>query len=137
MSINLKERAVLMRFSAGLPGEQRQDQGVTADVKRDKQLGERAGKWEKFLYPPEALMAEVLSRKNPRIYETLTGNIREICRVAPALNMADDPTVAGLVKECEDLARVNPETLRQSQGSRDTARAKAEALVAKLSAYKL
>lgn len=297
MSINLKERAVLMRFSAGLPGEQRQDQGVTADVKRDKQLGERAGKWEKFLYPPEALkaikqkqteardyhnavtlpfdtgigilpaalikeysdrmrdfkgqieclventfladpaqwitwarkehngtfdpanypgcwrdlsgevqfdpdkfraamrlkfyfrteplpvpdaehfcsnvasllgtdleavnlrvrdaaaeaqkelmariltpvkkMAEVLSRKDPRIYETLTGNIRDICRVAPALNMADDPTIASLVKECEDLVRVNPETLRQSQASRDTARARAEALVAKLSSYKL
>lgn len=55
MSNVLSDRAVLMRFSAGLPGEERQDHQVTADVKRDKALGQNAGKWEKRLYPPQAL----------------------------------------------------------------------------------
>lgn len=52
---NLSQTAVLMRISMGLPGQQRQDTETTADVNREKHLGDRAGKWVKELYPPEAL----------------------------------------------------------------------------------
>jgi hypothetical protein len=51
----LAERAVLMRLSIGLPGEARQDPGLTDDVKREHALGSGAGKWIKSLFPPEAL----------------------------------------------------------------------------------
>jgi len=51
----LKENAVLMRLSLGLPGEQRQDRTLTEEVKVSHSLGAKAGRWEKFLYPPEAL----------------------------------------------------------------------------------
>ena len=51
----LAERAVLMRLSIGLPGEARQDSGLTDDVKREHALGSGAGKWIKSLFPPEAL----------------------------------------------------------------------------------
>ncbi len=51
----LSERAVLMRLSISVPGENRQDPGVTAEVKSSKGLGAQAGTWIKKLYPPEAL----------------------------------------------------------------------------------
>lgn len=54
-SYKLGERAVLMRFSAGLPGEQRKDVSLTSTVTSEHQLGAQAGKWLKTLYPPEAL----------------------------------------------------------------------------------
>lgn len=301
-NVSLKERAVLMRFSAGLPGEQRQDTGITEDVKRDKNLGNRSGKWEKFLYPPEALqaikakqnearqyhnavtlpfdtgigilpaalikeygdrmrqfkgevenlvestfladpqkwidwacknhngtfdpsnypgchkgviarvgytgdawivnrdefcaamrpkfyfrseplpvpdadhfcntvasllgtdlesvnlrvrdaaleaqrelmsrilkpvkhMATTLGKENPRIYDTLIGNVAEIVKLAPALNLADDPELAEVVKECQKLTEYNPEVLRGSPAIREDARATAQAMVDKLQGY--
>lgn len=285
-----------MRFSAGLPGEQRQDNQLTEDVKREKSLGARSGKWEKFLFPPEALkgikakqnearayhdsvtlpfdtgigilpaplikdygdrmrqfkgeienlvevdflsdpqkwidwaqrehngtfnpdnypgcelvagvvefqpdefrkamrpkfyfrseplpvpdsthfantvasllgtdldsvnervrdasleaqrelmkrilapvkhMAATLGKDKPRIYDTLIGNVKDICKLAPALNLADDPQLNALVKECEALTRYSAETLRESESTRAEARKAAEAMVAKLSGYKI
>lgn len=51
----LAERAVLMRLSISLPGEARQDPGLSEDVKKEHALGSGSGKWIKNLYPPEAL----------------------------------------------------------------------------------
>lgn len=51
----LAERSVLMRFSAGVPGEARKDKRTTDEVEREKSLGKDAGKWIKNLYPPNAL----------------------------------------------------------------------------------
>lgn len=51
----LKTRAVLMRLTMGLPGESRQDENLTAEVKSEHSLGENAGKWMKALFPPDAL----------------------------------------------------------------------------------
>lgn len=293
----LKERAVLMKFSAGLPGEQRQDNQLTEDVKREKSLGQRSGKWEKFLYPPEALkdikakqnearqyhgavtlpfdtgigilpaplikdygdrmrefkgqieflvesqflanpdqwinwakvshngtfnpdnypgckrdaagqvtldadefrrvmrekfyftcepipvpdashftntvasllgtdlqsvnqrvtdaaseaqrelmrrimdpvkhMAETLGKEKPRIFDTLIGNIKEICKLAPALNLADDPKLNQLVREVESLTRYAPDTLRESESTRAEAKKAAEAMIGRLAGYKL
>lgn len=286
-----------MRFSAGLPGEQRQDPQVTADVKRDKSLGARSGKWEKFLYPPEALaeikkkqgeardyhnavtlpfdtgigilpaalikeygdrmrqfkgeidnlvdstfladpekwirwaqaehngtfnpqnypgcswgaggsvdfdpgvfrgemrskfyfrseplpvpdaehfastvssllgsdlesvnlrvkdaaleaqrelfkrimapvkhMADTLNKEKPRIFDTLIGNVAEICRLAPKLNLSGDPVLDGLIKDCQSLTEFSPDVLRESEVERSKARKAAEAMVAKLSGYKI
>lgn len=53
----LSKRAVLMRLTAGLPGEQRQDPGLTSEVKSDKGLGQASGRWVKNLYPVSALAA--------------------------------------------------------------------------------
>lgn len=51
----LGDRAVLMRLSMGLPGENRQDPGLTGAVKSEHGLGSQAGKWVKQLYPAQAL----------------------------------------------------------------------------------
>ena len=295
--IKLGERAVLMRFSAGLPGESRQDVKVSGEVKREKGLGSDAGKWEKNLYPKEALapiktfinearmyhdsvtlpfdtgigilpatliqeygdkmrvtreklealveetflanpqqwidwaikehngtfepanypgctrdangavkfdasafqekmrkkfylrteplpvpnaehfqdtlcsllgadaesvnirvrdaaieaqqelmrrimepvahMANTLAKDNPRIFATLTGNIDAICKLAPKLNLAGDAALDSLVKEVEALTRYSTETLRDSEATRDEARKAAEAMLSKLSAYRI
>lgn len=55
MKNQLAERAVLMRLTISLPGETRQDPGLTSEVVREHNLGTQAGKWLKKLYPPEAL----------------------------------------------------------------------------------
>lgn len=51
----ISERAVLVRFSAGVPGEEREDHRVSAEVKQDKGLSDDSGKWEKRLWPKNAL----------------------------------------------------------------------------------
>lgn len=51
----LKEKAVLMRLSIGLPGDQRQDSTLTESVKAEHKLGQKSGRWVKNLYPAEAL----------------------------------------------------------------------------------
>lgn len=285
-----------MRFSAGLPGEQRQDRQLTEDVKRQKQLGERSGKWEQFLYPPQALeaikkkqteardyhnavtlkfdtgigilpaaliqeygdrmrqlkgevdnlvestflaepqkwidwavseqngtfnpdnypgccasngtfvvdveefrkemrpkfyfrseplpvpdadhftatvasllgtdlesvnlkvrdaaleaqrelmarimkpvkhMAETLGKDKPRIFDTLIGNIADICKLAPKLNLQGDPVLDTLVNECVKLTNYDPEVLRKSDKTRTEAQKEAEAMLTRLSGYKL
>lgn len=57
MQTTISERAVLMRFSAGVPGEEREDHRVSAEVKASKALGQDSGKWEKRLWPKIALAA--------------------------------------------------------------------------------
>ena len=52
---NLGKRAVLMRLTKGMPGEFRQDKTLTEQVKKEHNLGKKSGKWEKALFPPEAL----------------------------------------------------------------------------------
>lgn len=52
---NLGNRAVLMRLTKGMPGEYRQDKTLTEQVKSEHNLGKKSGKWQKALFPPEAL----------------------------------------------------------------------------------
>ena len=51
----LKDKAVLMRFSAGLPGQHRKDKKLSSEVTHEKNLGSNAGKWITNLYPEGAL----------------------------------------------------------------------------------
>jgi len=51
----LAQRAVLMRLSLGLPGQSRKDDDLTEEVMREHSLGADAGKWDRAIYPPEAL----------------------------------------------------------------------------------
>ncbi len=68
MMNKLAERAVLMRFSAGLPGKHRGDKKTTAEVKAEKNLGKDSGKWVKDLYPEHALKALSQKQGEARAY---------------------------------------------------------------------
>ena len=69
--MKLQESAVLARFSAGMPGEARQDKKMTEEVKADKGMGKDAGRWVKRLYPAEALEAirKVVGEARTKHYE--------------------------------------------------------------------
>lgn len=64
----LQDRAVLMRFSAGLSGQHRKDKKTTAEVKSSKGLGNDAGKWITDLYPKGALDAVKSKQGEARSY---------------------------------------------------------------------
>jgi len=68
MKSMLSERAVLMRFSAGLPGQHRKDKKTTSEVKASKGLGANAGKWITDLYPDGALDAVKSKQGEARAY---------------------------------------------------------------------
>lgn len=53
----LGDRAVLMRLSAALPGQNRKDPRTTAEVQTEKHLGNQSGNWVQRLYPEGALDA--------------------------------------------------------------------------------
>lgn len=70
---SLSHKAVLMRLSIGMPGEHRQDNQVTAEVKSEKHLGDKSGKWVKSLYPTEALAPiKKLCGEAARYHDALT-----------------------------------------------------------------
>lgn len=87
------------------------------------------------LLEPVKHMAEVLSKDSPRIFKTMLGSIREICKLAPKLNLAGDAELDRLIAEVESLTRYSDEVLKDSSVTRDEARKAAEALVKKLSGY--
>lgn len=87
------------------------------------------------LLEPVKHMAEVLAKDNPRIFKTMIGSIKEICKLAPKLNISGDPELDRLVGEVEALTRYSDEVLKDSSVTRDEARKAAEALVKKLSGY--
>lgn len=64
----LNERAVLMRFSAPCVGASRKDKRVTQEVKKEKGLGENAGKWIADLWPEGALQAIKAKQNEARGY---------------------------------------------------------------------
>lgn len=54
-SYKLSERAVLMRLSVGLPGKNRKDRNLSANVKQEHGLGQKSGSWVKNKFPDWAL----------------------------------------------------------------------------------
>ncbi|MEZ5275522.1 MAG: hypothetical protein R3F07_03975 [Opitutaceae bacterium] len=61
-----------------------------------------------------ANMATVLSRENPRIFETLTTNIAELCDNAGALNVANDPAINEVIERARGLTAYRARDLRAS-----------------------
>jgi len=61
-----------------------------------------------------ANMATILSRENPRIFETLTTNIAELCDNAGALNVANDPNITEIIERARGLTAYRARDLRVS-----------------------
>ena len=61
----------MARFSAGMPGEARQDKILTEGVKAAKNLGHQAGRWVKQLYPKDALdtIKNIIGRAREKHHE--------------------------------------------------------------------
>ncbi|MEA3210950.1 MAG: hypothetical protein QOE70_4007 [Chthoniobacter sp.] len=56
-----------------------------------------------------------LSQPDPTVHDKLIEDLREMCDLAPGLNLANDPEVSQLIFACRaKLLTVSPETLRDS-----------------------
>jgi hypothetical protein len=88
---------------------------------------------------PVAHMVETLGKESPRIFETLTGNIKEIAELAPKLNIMDDPEVNEAAASLKQLAdQWNAESLRKGDEKvKLQAKEDAEAVLKRLSGYKM
>ena len=86
---------------------------------------------------PVKHMATVLSKEEPRIFDSLIGNIEDIARVAPALNMSGDPVIDAFVTDLKKLTTYHPDHLRGNKTIRSGAQEQAAAVLKKLSGYAL
>jgi hypothetical protein len=69
----LEEKAVLMKFSAGMPGKHRKDKTLTDKVTAQEGLDPDVGKWIKELWPPNCLKAISEKQTEARTYhDTVT-----------------------------------------------------------------
>lgn len=87
---------------------------------------------------PVKHMVATLSKDSPRIFDTLTGNVKEIAKLVPALNLADDPQLNQFAGEMTALVtKFDADKLREDEVARVDAKKGAQAILDKLSAYKL
>lgn len=68
MTNTLGQNAVLMRLSAGVPGESRKDKRTTAEVQAERHIASDGGKWIKNLWPETALAAIKGKQTEARTY---------------------------------------------------------------------
>jgi hypothetical protein len=69
-----------------------------------------------------------------KIYESLTGNLEEMLKVLPALNLADDPDFTRLCDEAKVLI-VNPVAIKTVPGVRESMAEKADEILSKMAVY--
>jgi hypothetical protein len=77
-----------------------------------------------------ARLADTLAEPDKIFRDSLVGNIRQLCRLLPALNLTRDPELAQLTATVERrLASLDPQTLRHNPESRDAAAHEAERIL--------
>lgn len=96
----------------------------------------------KRIIEPVRAMAATLSKpakdgKSPVFRDTLVGNLKDIAKLAPKLNLADDPKIGEFVADINKLTLYDPDTLRKSVQTRTDVQRMAADTLKKLEAYKL
>jgi hypothetical protein len=75
-------------------------------------------------------MADTLSIPDKIFRDSLVTNVRELCDILPALNIANDPALTDLTADIEDrLASLSPSALRTQPSTRESAALDAAALL--------
>lgn len=69
--------------------------------------------------------------------DSLVGNLIEIARIAPSLNLNDDPMIKQFIAEIEALTVLKPNELREDKSLREAARSRADELAKRMAAYKI
>lgn len=80
-------------------------------------------------------ISETLHKEEPRIFDTLVTNARDLVDCLPALNLADDPKLEELRLELLSILPT-PGSLRTSPTARKRTADAADAILAKMAAYK-
>lgn len=68
------------------------------------------------------------SKPEGKIYDTLTGNLKELLTLLPALNLGDDAGLSALCREAEKLV-VSPEAIKTVPGVRESTAAEADRIL--------
>lgn len=95
------------------------------------------------LIEPVRAMAARLSeqpkegKKSPRFCDTLIGNVIDIARLAPKLNISGDPAIDAFVKDMTALRQYDPDELRNSEVKRSATAQAATELLKRLEGYKI
>lgn len=90
--------------------------------------------WQRVLDPVRS-MADKLSSKDAIFRDSLVDNIREIVQLVPTLNLTNDATMRQAAQVIQDqLATLNPDTLRENKVMRKEAAEKAANIVKRFGA---
>lgn len=90
-----------------------------------------ADTWDRLLKPVQA-MVEKLSSPDAIFRDSLVENVKEVTALVPALNLTGDTRLSEAARVIEEqLANLNPETLRDSKVDRKEAFERAKNLVAR------
>lgn len=91
--------------------------------------------WHRLMDPIKN-MAEQLRKDKPRIYDTLTGNLMDIVKLIPVLNLTGDDKLNEFREEVlHNLCVVSTDSLRENEGTRKNVAAQAEALINRMKGY--
>lgn len=77
-----------------------------------------------------ANMATMLAKEKPRIYQTLTSNVRDLCDAADSLNLAGDAEVTRLINRARELTTFEIDDLKNDPAIRQMASAQAQIVAA-------
>lgn len=114
------------------------------DVRVQDAMEEAQKELMRRLIEPVRAMASKLAEPQkegkdcPVFRDTLVGNIRQIVKLAPKLNIAGDPQIDAFVKEVKSsLALVEPAILRADVGARSAVARTADEIAKRMAAYSL
>ena len=89
----------------------------------------------KRLYEAISRMADQLSNKHGKIYDSLIGNVKELCHLLPALNITDDKVLNDMKEEIEKKFIISAESLRENKKYRQSKAREARDIVNKMKCY--
>lgn len=105
------------------------------EIQRRAELGIERRLWERLAEPIKA-MAERLSQADPTFRDTLVGNIRDLMKLMPSLNVTDAPALNRFREEIEDsLTKYSADTLRLSSSARRETAARAKDILARMNDF--
>jgi hypothetical protein len=91
--------------------------------------------WQRLVAPLQA-MADKLRDPKAIFRDSLVGNLAEITKLIPMLNIQNDENLSTFAAEVETtLATLKPQELREDTKARDEAQRKAAEMLAKMQAY--
>ena len=85
---------------------------------------------------PVSHMAKTLAKDSPKIFDTLTANIKDIAELVPKLNLAGDVHLDMFARELKSLSAYTYDELKTDEGKKK-AQAHAMQMLEKLQSYKL
>lgn len=123
-------------FRVALSQEEMEAMTASLDSRVAESIAEaHADLWQRLVAPLQA-MANKLRDPKAIFRDSLVGNLAQITKLIPMLNLQNDENLSTFAAEVETtLATLKPQELRESTKARDEAQRKAAEMLAKMQAY--